>query len=259
MPHAKFHGFSPLQWQEAACPASDLRSYARFTPDPAAHVGRADILRVLLDGSCPTACPGSDVLKPLWVDEGMHRALAIAGLVGEMPPYDVRAWSGRFAARLDYALACGLAASYQALSASAGGEVVACSPLLRRVVVSLTSLFGNASVRIDTDIERMALSADKRRALVLTANELVVNALTHAFRGGSGGRIGVSLRRRGNMFGVLQVADNGAGYNGHASAAGIAVGLARVLDADLSYAAAPPWRTMATLVFPLAPATMLMQ
>ena len=57
------------------------------------------------------------------------------------------------------------------------------------------------AVRIDTDIERMALSADKRRALVLTASELVVNALTHAFRGGSGGRIGVSLRRRGNMFG----------------------------------------------------------
>jgi two-component sensor histidine kinase len=63
--------------------------------------------------------------------------------------------------------------------------------VLREIVRDLVTLFGPTAgdIELHLNIERVALAAYRRRALVLAASELVINALLHAFKGRSGGLI----------------------------------------------------------------------
>ncbi len=69
-------------------------------------------------------------------------------------------------------------------------------------------------MRLDLDIQRSSLSIDEAIPCGLIINELVSNALQHAFPDNRGGTIGVSLRPTGEGRYLLAVRDNGKGFPG---------------------------------------------
>jgi two-component sensor histidine kinase len=72
----------------------------------------------------------------------------------------------------------------------------------------------NAGDRIHVRVSASEVGLDIDRAIPcgLIVNELVTNALTHAFPGGRKGEIGVDLHQQGDNL-VLSVADNGIGMS----------------------------------------------
>jgi two-component sensor histidine kinase len=154
----------------------------------------------------------------------------------------------------DDALARDLAALFMSLQTESEAAELPCSRMLRNVVADLAALFGSVAgdVILTTHIERVSLPAYKRRALVLAATELVINALLHAFRGRRQGRIEVSLTLLGPALAYLRVSDDGIGFSSKPSdyCGGIAARLADLLETDLVY-----YRTgigtAALLVFPV--------
>lgn len=210
-------------------------------------------LLVLLRASGPADGGGRPVLKPLWAQEAMHRAFALARLAHARSATAPGGRRAQFAAALDYALAKDLAAAYRSLHQAAEEEVVPCSRAVRIIVTDLVAMFGS-DVALTTEIERLHLPAYKRRALGFAASELIVNALTHAFRGRRAGRIEVRLQATGHHRARLRIADDGVGFAGcsPAGGAGIAHSLAGLLEADLRYGATDGWATTADITFPLA-------
>lgn len=86
------------------------------------------------------------------------------------------------------------------------------APYLVGVARSALAAYGVSPESMDlaVDASNVPLSMDAAIATGLIVNELVSNALKHAFRG-HGGRILVSLRPEGDDV-VLEVADDGAGF-----------------------------------------------
>jgi two-component sensor histidine kinase len=152
------------------------------------------------------------------------------------------------------ALADDLALAYQSLPHADEAQVLDCSAILRRVAVDLGALFGSGGrqLYVNANTECILLQVYKRRALVLLANELVANAILHAFHGRCSGRIDVSLRHLGNGQARLRVADDGIGFSGGLPnfRAGVAAALAGLLEADVRYEAISGWTTVADVVFP---------
>jgi len=68
-------------------------------------------------------------------------------------------------------------------------------------------------IQLDLEIEPVAAREHIMSAAALIANELVGNALTHAFPDDRGGRVKVELRRLDEANAVLIVSDDGAGYD----------------------------------------------
>lgn len=71
--------------------------------------------------------------------------------------------------------------------------------------------FANADRRIDCSFEDVAVSTEKAAYLAIIVNELVTNALKHAFADGDRGTIRVSAEQRGGGL-ELSVADDGRGF-----------------------------------------------
>jgi NO-binding membrane sensor protein with MHYT domain/two-component sensor histidine kinase len=69
---------------------------------------------------------------------------------------------------------------------------------------------GTREVEMRIDVEPMECDLDTALPLGLLANELVTNALKHAFPDGRPGRVAIALRRAGPEV-VFEVADDGAG------------------------------------------------
>jgi len=87
-----------------------------------------------------------------------------------------------------------------------------------------------STVRLDVNIESIALPVDKAIPCGLILNELVTNALKHAFPGGRRGAIGIGLRLIDEGDVVLEVHDDGVGMAVHvAPATSTALGL-RLID-----------------------------
>ncbi len=224
-------------------PRSRLETMALLSCRQSPHVGR--LLDVLLSG-CADLGRGRRVLRPLWAEEAIHRADNLIRLVAARGRSDVAA--------VDDALARDLAALFRSLQTESEDAELPCSHILRNVVADLAALFGGVAgdVILNTNIERVSLPAYKRRALVLAATELVINALLHAFRGRRQGRIEVSLTWFGLAHACLRVSDDGIGFNGKPSdyCCGLAARLADLLETDLVY-----YRTgigtAALIVFPV--------
>jgi two-component sensor histidine kinase len=217
-----------------------------------------DLLGLLLQAAYSPEGTGCPLLAPLWAEEGMHRAYAMLRL------FDRRAKRHRgharngFTARVECALAHSLASAYRSLATAGEEEVVQCATLLREVALNLGALFGGGGVVVGTVIERLHLPAYKRRALVLSASELMINALTHAFPDAArDGRIEVSLRQVDEKRACLRVADNGSGFGARRpnTVTSIAGGLADLVEADLTYGRTADWTTIAEIVFPIVCAT----
>jgi two-component sensor histidine kinase len=163
--------------------------------------------------------------------------------------------------QIEFNLSVNLAGLYRSLVAPPEGDVVPCSTVLREVVSNLVALFGPAVGAVDlrTDIARIALPGYKRRALVLAASELVINALSHAFKGRHNGRIIVALQMVDCECARLIVADDGVGCAADLASAGcgVAGGLADVLEAALFYRRWNGGGTVADITFPVTSAAVL--
>lgn len=106
-----------------------------------------------------------------------------------------------------------LARAYGTLSTLEG--TVAFLPirgLLEQVATGIVSVFGarSAGVRMNTRCEELFLGWNERRALILVASELIINALKHAFPEGGPGTIEVSFGLSAGGA-KLVVADDGVG------------------------------------------------
>jgi len=119
---------------------------------------------------------------------------------------------------------------------------------VRDLVGDLLSASGRPEIRASFDLEPVVVSADKATPLALIINELVTNALKHAFGNSEshpgGGTIGIGLSRSDGRL-KLGVSDNGAGIGGNqtgSSSFGMKLinSLARQLHADIEWSNASP-------------------
>ena len=81
---------------------------------------------------------------------------------------------------------------------------------LQQIVASLRSVYGRDGISIHVDVSPMHVSVQRAVPLGLMANELVANALKHAFADGRNGRIEITGGTTAGRAQLL-VADDGAG------------------------------------------------
>lgn len=106
---------------------------------------------------------------------------------------------------------------------------------LAEVVKSIARNLVAADPRLELEVEAESVVVPVKKAAVvaLISNELITNAIRHAFRDRAAGRIAVRLRRTGENSVALSVADNGTLLPAHVqrSAGGIGLSLvARLAD-----------------------------
>jgi two-component sensor histidine kinase len=82
---------------------------------------------------------------------------------------------------------------------------------VRTLVGALVTTYGRAHVRVEVDADDVRLGVDKAIPVGLLCNELVSNALKHAFPDGRGGTVRVTLRSRSRGDLSLIVEDDGVG------------------------------------------------
>lgn len=223
---------------------------------PTARTGMAlmtrhAVLGVLLNATRSPARYGCDVLKPLWVHEATQRASNMVRLVAELEtklPFNERHQLERAA---EYKVAMEFAGSLHSLNVDDDKELQPCSVALRTAVRNLVELFGPVvgQVLIRTSIERIAMPAYKRKALVLAACELVINALRHGLAQRGSGCISVTLHRTGGVQARLSVVDDGWG-NQNTRSCGVTFDLAALLGSKLIYGVSENAGTTAQISFP---------
>jgi two-component sensor histidine kinase len=85
--------------------------------------------------------------------------------------------------------------------------------LIRNLISNISQSYGRTvspvKINVDTDKTRLGIDASIPCGLIL--NELVSNALKHAFPGGKEGEINITMRSEDNQV-VLTVSDNGIGF-----------------------------------------------
>jgi two-component sensor histidine kinase len=100
------------------------------------------------------------------------------------------------------------------LVASDASSAVEMAEFLRDLCADLAgALAGARPIALATAIEAAQLPQQKAVAVGLIVNELVTNALKHAFPGHAAGRVDVSFRREAGAF-RLEVCDDGVGLSG---------------------------------------------
>lgn len=113
---------------------------------------------------------------------------------------------------------------------------------IRDLVTDLLAASGRTGIRSDLNLEPMVIPAQKATPVALLVNELVTNALKHAFadveNGAVRGVIGVRLDDDGDRY-VIEVRDDGRGMNGSGDGASFGTrlvrSLARQLRADVGW------------------------
>lgn len=71
------------------------------------------------------------------------------------------------------------------------------------------------NINVDCDVEEITTSADKAIPIAIIVNELVTNALKHAFEGKDQGQVLVTARLNGQL--KLTITDNGNGMKGRST------------------------------------------
>jgi two-component sensor histidine kinase len=104
-----------------------------------------------------------------------------------------------------------IAELYDLISQSSRGQIVHVDAYLGEIAKAASaSLLENASgIRIEVESEALDIDPDRAVPFGLLVNELVTNAIKHAFPDGKG-RIVLSAKRLGDLI-ELTVADNGVG------------------------------------------------
>jgi two-component sensor histidine kinase len=88
--------------------------------------------------------------------------------------------------------------------------------LLKEMEASWRRRVGARPIEIVIACETVEVPEQAASALAVVAQELVANAISHAFPDGRAGRVSVSLSRAAEGKAVLTVADDGVGYDGSA-------------------------------------------
>ena len=197
--------------------------------------------------------------QTVWLEEAMHRAANLRQLVTNIDRMLARGGVDAEDRSRTARRAAELLRTYEALGRNSYGPCP-CTPVIATIVGGLVEMFGHTvgSVVLLMELQPLELAPERRRALVLAASELVINALRHAFVGRRSGIIRLDLhcdprQRKASMC----IADNGVGPAGFGEGSGLGChiirGLAEVLDG------AVVWRhseslggTEALLSFPLA-------
>jgi two-component sensor histidine kinase len=149
--------------------------------------------------------------RVLWAGDSVHRARNLAQLAAALVHMRLRSPDASYLEEMA-ANAHALAAAYAELAEEqAPGAKMPCADLLQRVVTGLVQLFGNGErpVRLRCSVAELWLTSEQRRALVLIASELVVNALKYAFPE-TGGNLAVRLILD-EPYAELIVEDDGVG------------------------------------------------
>ncbi len=92
--------------------------------------------------------------------------------------------------------------------------------LIPGIIEPLRQSFDHA-VAVDYDIEPLVLDRDHATPIALLVNEIVTNALKHAYPNGHAGRISVSLKRDDGATVVLRVTDDGQGFDADVPSRGL--------------------------------------
>jgi two-component sensor histidine kinase len=124
---------------------------------------------------------------------------------------------------------------------------------LRDLTADMAAAAGRDNLQIALELDRTTLPAASAAAFALVANELLGNALKHAYPAGQAGRIAVSLANHGDAC-VFTVADDGVGLADSPPAFGSTIVklLCQQLHAELQLADAQPG-LRATVTIPLMP------
>jgi two-component sensor histidine kinase len=215
-----------------------------------------ELLKALLSSVISSRCGSSEVLRPLWAFESMRRAYNLIELVALLDLRSRGSMRGSIDVALENGNAAALAESYQALDIVNENDHLLCSNILRTMARGLVELFRTpiGNVVLKTQIAPLSLSAIKRRALVLVCNELLVNALRHAFVGRSDGLIKVTLGSFNHLRHYLVVSDNGNGMTNVAAQTpgDIVSDLACMLDGEIQYRSVDPHGLEVVISFDLA-------
>jgi len=123
---------------------------------------------------------------------------------------------------------------------------------LRDLTSDMAVAAGRDDLQITLKLDRMTLPASSAAAFALVANELLGNALKHAFPAGRAGRVAVGLTDGGGVC-VFSVVDDGVGAAASPPGFGSAIVklLCQQLHAELQVSDAEPG-VRATVTIPLA-------
>jgi hypothetical protein len=207
------------------------------------------MLTMLLHDNSPADWGGHEVLWPLWADEALRRAYNMVLLVRSLD-YSVPSDS-RHCPTLEEErkLAGALATAIASLKIVEDKRCQPCSDTLRCVVRTLAELYtpiaGVGMVR--THIERIRLPEYKRRALVLCAGELVIDALKQ----GCGEPVAVTLSRPDERTALLSIAGGLSTIPGEERICGIH-DLAGLLESDVRFRRTARRQLCTEIAFPVS-------
>jgi two-component sensor histidine kinase len=127
-----------------------------------------------------------------------------------------------------------IARIHDALQLSAGKDVVDLGELVDTMCKSLQTMAGDPlAVEVIVDAEQIEAPLSLAQPLALAVNELVVNALRHAFPDGRSGIVRVNVTRKDGEVCVV-VADDGVGLPAdHAEGRGYGMRLVHMMAAKL--------------------------
>lgn len=109
---------------------------------------------------------------------------------------------------------------------------------IRDLVGDLVSAFGDGQLDLHLDLEHQNMAADKAAPLALIVNELVTNALKHAFAGREGGKLGIRVYKPNGKL-RIEVTDDGKGMERSPESTSFGLrlvsSLARQLQAEIDW------------------------
>ena len=123
-----------------------------------------------------------------------------------------------------------VASIHDALQLAGGGDDVNVGTLVETMCGALQSMAGDPeAVQVIVEAEFIRAPIAVAQPIVLAVNELVVNALRHAFPGGRCGVVRVNIVRNGGQLCIV-VEDNGVGLpDGYQSGIGFGMKLVRMM------------------------------
>jgi two-component sensor histidine kinase len=246
LPHCPVVMFAATPGEEQAVAAvkAGLEDYIVKHPHQHARLRAAAAALLGRDGAAPAPLRPEAGCETL-VKEVLHRVHNSLQAVIALLHMHARRAPGEEARRLLEELGRRiqvLALAQARLYRGADHRSLAFDAYLRDLAAAHAGLASRPEIRLEARGEPLRLPADLAVPLGLIANELLANALKHAFPGGRGGRVVVALAAEpGGRHAVLSVRDDGVGLAGAARPGGgsgigsrLLRGLARQIGAELA-------------------------
>lgn len=169
--------------------------------------------------------------------EGNHRIKNSLQLVASLMRLQARQESSapaREALQAAAARISSVAGIHDALQATEGKGLINLGATIRKLCMSLQTMAGEADhIEVVVDADEVEIPAGMAQCVVLAVNELVSNALRHAFLERDKGIVSVSLRRT-DVSMTICVADDGIGLApDHSATEGYGITLVRMMVKQL--------------------------